>query len=277
MGVKFDRILEGFDGPFEELKDEIAPPPGRVLDAEGAVGFFLHHRANDAFRAVNQLLAAGEEVRRLKEPFTIEGVKHPAGMFFVTGKDGTQARLEKIAQTLGTRFVGSKEAPGKEAVALKPARIGLWDRYGGSMPSGWTRWLMEQFDFPFEVVFPPELDKGNLREKFDVIVLVDGAISGGGRFGGGEAARPRTWGWSTNSGCPPSTAAAAAASHRPHCAAPQEVPRRRRHDRDHRRLDEPGERHSGCRWPTTSSRRTPTAGSGPCRATSSTCPRRYCG
>src|SRR5262249_32317890 len=39
----------------------------------------------------------------------------------------------------------------------------------------------EQFEFPFVVVYPPELDKGGLREKFDVIVLVDGAIGGGGR------------------------------------------------------------------------------------------------
>jgi hypothetical protein len=183
MGVKFDRILEGFDGPFEELKDEVPPPPARVLDAEGAVGFFLHIRTNDAFRAVNQLLAAGEEVRRLKEPFVAEGVKHPAGMFFVTRKDGTQARLQKIAATLGTRFIGSKDAPGREAVVIKPVRIGLWDRYGGSMPSGWTRWLFEQFEFPFQVVYPPDLDKGKLRERFDVIVLVDGAMGGGGGRG----------------------------------------------------------------------------------------------
>ena len=34
---------------------------------------------------------------------------------------------------------------------LKPVRIGLWDQYGGSMPSGWTRWIFEQCEFPFEV------------------------------------------------------------------------------------------------------------------------------
>ena len=49
------------------------------------------------------------------------------------------------------------------------------------MPSGWTRWLLEQFEYPFKVVYPPELDKGELREKFDVLVLVDGAIPGSGR------------------------------------------------------------------------------------------------
>ena len=161
MGVQFDRILDGFDGPFEELKDEVHPPPAKVLDAEDAVGFFLHIRTNDAFRAVNQLLAAGEEVRRLKEPFIAEGIKAPAGhVLRHPERTGTQARLEKIAAALGTRFIGSKEAPGKEAVALKPVRIGLWDRYGGSMPSGWTRWLLEQFEFPFQVVLPAGTRQG---------------------------------------------------------------------------------------------------------------------
>jgi hypothetical protein len=181
MGVKFDRVLEGFDGPFEVIKNEVPPPPAKVFFGEKAAGFFLAVRTNDAFHAVNQLLAAGEDVRRLKEAATIENVKHAAGMFFIVNNEGTQARLEKIAAALGTRFFGSKTVPGKEAVQLKPARIGLWDRYGGSMPSGWTRWLLEQFEFPFNVVYPPDLDKGNLREKFDVIILVDGAITGGRR------------------------------------------------------------------------------------------------
>ena len=43
------------------------------------------------------------------------------------------------------------------------------------MPAGWTRQILERFEFPFKVVYPPEFDQGNLREKFDVIVFVDGA------------------------------------------------------------------------------------------------------
>jgi hypothetical protein len=59
------------------------------------------------------------------------------------------------------------------------------------MPSGWTRWIFEQFDFPFTVVYAPTLDAGDLASKFDVIVFVSGAIpaargaGGGGRGGGG--------------------------------------------------------------------------------------------
>ncbi|HEY1190284.1 MAG TPA: M14 metallopeptidase family protein [Gemmata sp.] len=189
MGVQFDRVLEGLTGTFEELKDEVPPPPAKVLGAKGAAGFFLDARTNDAFRAVNQLLAAGEEVHRLPEPFTAAGTRYPAGTFFVAHKAGTVPRLEAIAERLGTAFTGSTEAPEKGA-PLKPVRVGLVDRYGGSMPSGWTRWLFEQFEFPFTVVYPPDLDKGKLRDTFDVIVIVDGLAGGGRGAGGGDPAGP---------------------------------------------------------------------------------------
>jgi hypothetical protein len=56
------------------------------------------------------------------------------------------------------------------------------------MPSGWTRWLMEQFEFPYQLVYAPELDRGDLRARFDVLILVDGAYAprtgpDGGRSG----------------------------------------------------------------------------------------------
>jgi hypothetical protein len=62
------------------------------------------------------------------------------------------------------------------------------------MPSGWTRMILERFEFPFKVVYPPEMDKGELRANYDVLVLVDGAIPGRGlaglRSGGFGAAAP---------------------------------------------------------------------------------------
>jgi hypothetical protein len=77
----------------------------------------------------------------------------------------------------------------------KAPRIGLWDQYGGSIESGWTRWILEQFEFPFTRVYAPELDAGNLNAKYDVLILPGGAIpaasGGGGRGGrGGGAGGP---------------------------------------------------------------------------------------
>ncbi|HYV35310.1 MAG TPA: M14 metallopeptidase family protein [Gemmataceae bacterium] len=192
MGFKFDRILDAFDGPFEEIKDlVVAPPPAKVEKAEGAVGFFLSPKMNDSFRAVNLLLKAGEEVRRLQQPYIAQGVKHPAGTFFINRKPSTLPLLQKIATEVGTPFFGSPVAPEKEAVKLKPVRIGLWDtKQGGSMPSGWTRWLLERMDYNFKVIYNADLDAANLSDKYDVLLFIEGGTGGkgggmGGKGGGG--------------------------------------------------------------------------------------------
>jgi hypothetical protein len=51
------------------------------------------------------------------------------------------------------------------------------------MESGWTRWVLESFAFEFELVYPPDIDAGDLRSKYDCIILPNGAIPGGGRGG----------------------------------------------------------------------------------------------
>jgi hypothetical protein len=83
-------------------------------------------------------------------------------------------------------FTGTRTRAPAGATRLRQARVGLWDQYGGSMPSGWTRWILEQFEVPFERVFAPQLDAGNLNQKFDALVFVDGAIGGSGPRRGGE-------------------------------------------------------------------------------------------
>ena len=59
---------------------------------------------------------------------------------------------------------------------ISPARIAIWDQYGGTMPSGWMRYLMEKFDYTAKVVFVKDIDSTNLKDNFDVLILVGGAI-----------------------------------------------------------------------------------------------------
>jgi hypothetical protein len=184
MGIEFDRILEGFDGPFETLDAwNVVPPAGTVSGADGAEGFMMSHRQKDSFRVINRLEAAGDEVYWLLEPHSDGGSTFEIGTFYVEARGGTAARLEELAAETGVSFTGIGEKPEGEALRLRPMRIGLWDEYGGSMPSGWIRWILEQWEYPqVEVVFPPQLDAGDLRDDFDVIILPDGAVGQSGMF-----------------------------------------------------------------------------------------------
>ncbi|HLG05812.1 MAG TPA: M14 family metallopeptidase, partial [Gemmatimonadales bacterium] len=203
MGVEFDRILEPFTGPFEKVTEwNLAPLPARVAPGPAA-GYLFSRQGNNAFISANRLLKAGESVSQLERPLTVTGTTWRAGTFAIPFRPGIRPALARLAADLGVDFQPTPRQPA-EFSRLRPARIGLWDQYGGSMPSGWTRWILEQFEFPFERVFPPELDRGNLNAKFDVLVFVTGAIpappgrggpgggggGGGGGFPGAQAGPP---------------------------------------------------------------------------------------
>jgi hypothetical protein len=175
MGVKFDRILDPFDGPFEKVNGLQHPPAAAILGS-GSAGYLIDHQQNDAFILVNRLLKNGDEVYWLKQPVTIGGHDVGAGTMFVPARPETSAVVQKAANELGITVQAVDHRPSGAAFKLKPVRIGLWDQYGGSMTSGWLRWIFEQFEFPFEVVYPATLDQGDLASRFDVLVFPSGAM-----------------------------------------------------------------------------------------------------
>lgn len=166
MGVTFDRVLDAFDGPFEKVEGFATPRPGTISGAARPAGYLLQPQPNDAFAAINRLLAAGEEVYRL------DG----AGTVYVPARKTTTRLLATLAAERGLDFAGVAKAPAGGALRLKPLRIGVVDVYGGSMPSGWNQWLLTQFGFPFQVVFPAALDAGDLAATFDVLIFEDGIV-----------------------------------------------------------------------------------------------------
>ncbi|MAG32929.1 MAG: peptidase [Deltaproteobacteria bacterium] len=192
MGVEFDRVLDGFDGPFEKIKGFASCPKGAVTRTPVARGFVLGFDTIDASIAVNRLLADGVHLSWLKQGVTLDGQLRPAGTVWIDQGKGVDTELKRLAEELGLTFTGSTDVPPVAArMPLRKARVGLWDRYGGSMPSGWVRWILERASFDFRRVFPKELDAGGLAEKFDAIIFVSGGIpaprggsAGGGRRGG---------------------------------------------------------------------------------------------
>jgi len=189
MGVHFDRILTAFNGPFQRIPyGEVQSPPKQTLAAAAGAGYLLSSQMNNSFIAVNDLLKAGVEVYRLPKG---AGGMSETGTFFIPAGTKAKAVLEKSAASLGVKVAGIDQKPA-DAVKISSMRIALWDTYGGSIPSGWVRWLMEQYHFPYEQIYAPDIDAGNLKNKYDVLVFVTRAIPAVGgdavERGGGERA-----------------------------------------------------------------------------------------
>jgi hypothetical protein len=188
MGVRVDHLA----GPLKvETKVITAAPlaPGKV--PAGKPAYTLSAKLDAAFKAVNLLQTKGITVSRIDA----DAPGLTRGDFLVPA--GSDSDLKSVAATTGVDFMPVSAMPTSGTHPLKKLHIGLFQRYGGgNVDEGWTRWLIEQWGFDYNSLFDPEIKKGDLNAKYDVIIFPDDATAtltgepgtGGGRggYGGGE-------------------------------------------------------------------------------------------
>ena len=79
---------------------------------------------------------------------------------------------------------------------MKRQRIGMYQRFGGgNIDEGWTRLVLEQFNFPYTSVFDPEIKAGNLID--EVRCADDSERQYGDDHGGGAAGSGGGGAWRT--------------------------------------------------------------------------------
>ena len=168
MGIEFDRILDDFNGPFETIAyGQLQTPVGSLNTSNTAVGYVFSTKENAAYYAINTLLAMGVEVYKNKDQYFVE---------VNANNKKLQETIASLSAEKGIIFNGVASKPMNMNDKILPQRIALWDKYGGSMSSGWVRWIFEKYHFPFQLIYAKEIDASNLKDKYDVIVFVEGAI-----------------------------------------------------------------------------------------------------
>ncbi|MBT0668031.1 peptidase [Novosphingobium profundi] len=187
MNVAFDRVLDAPPPAFPLVGEVIAaPPPGRVV-GDGKAGWIVDHGVNTSFTLTNRLLKAGLPVFWLKEGASVAGRTLAPGALWIPASAKAAAIVAAGVGPLGLDAYAQEARPSGTAIAIKPVKIGLVDVYGGSMASGWTRWIFEQYEFPYELVYPQALDKGGLAAKYDALVFQSDVL---GREGGPSRPQP---------------------------------------------------------------------------------------
>ncbi len=165
MGVRVDPIERYAGGEFEQVSESVWPESSIPVSQEGYV---LDPRLNDSFIAVNRLLADGAKVFRAKSAVSCGDACMPVGAFVV--KNAKKSLLTRLTEELHLTFHALEEDV--EKAPVKASRIGMYQRYwGGNMDEGWTRFVLEQFEFPYTTLMDEGIKKGNLKQEYDTIIL----------------------------------------------------------------------------------------------------------
>ena len=170
MGVNVVTVDDAFDADLEEVA-EVRPPAGSVEGGPAEVAYLLGHETNASIKAMNRLMSDGIDVLWAAESFELGGERYAVGTMIVPAEPGVDAAVRTVARDSSVTFTGVDEALDIQAYRMNRPRIGLYASYRASMDEGWTRFIFENYDIPFVRVFDQDIRSGQLRDRYDVLVI----------------------------------------------------------------------------------------------------------
>ena len=173
MGVTVETIDAPFDVPTMERVEAAGVVPGHVWGERRPAYYVIEGRGTTGALAANRLLAAKLAPAWLLEPLEAQGYRYEPGALVVKHSNPSRAAVERLAQQLGIRAVGLKGRMPASVRPLAVPRIALYKPWVENIDEGWTRWLLERFEFPYRNLDDAEVRAGGLRARYDVIVLPD--------------------------------------------------------------------------------------------------------
>ncbi len=169
MGVAVDAISDPLTKEQRGAMTKVAEVklPEAKVEGEGAV-FAVSHKPNAAFKLVNAVLEKGGTVDMASDPIkTSEGMER--GAFVIGGI--SRGDMDGLARKYAVDAMATS-APERK-VPLKKARIGLYRPWASSIDEGWTRWILENYDYKAKSIYNADIRSAGLRSRYDVIILPD--------------------------------------------------------------------------------------------------------
>ena len=107
-------------------------------------------------------LQMGVTVLEVKEPLSVQ----------TTPVTDTDLRVRCVSRASLTDAAAARDTKQYRCLTRHP-RVGLYRSWTASMDEGWTRWVLDDFKFPYVSLSDSAVRAGNLRRRFDVIVVPD--------------------------------------------------------------------------------------------------------
>lgn len=170
MGVRVASIEAAFEPPVMAKVDRGHVSAAYVLGHARPDYYLIDGRGNAGALAANRLLNAGVVLEWTVSSAALDGFTWAPGSLVVRQTERARPVASGLARDLGVRIIGMRGRP-PVSVPLASARTGLYRPWMDVIDEGWTRWLLEQYEFPFQTVRDADLKAGNLRAAYDVIIM----------------------------------------------------------------------------------------------------------
>ncbi len=115
--------------------------------------------------------APGAAAAVAEAAFTVGRDSMPAGSLVITGM--AEDLAAQLAQRFGLDVVATNRAPSVAQHAADVPRIAVYHTWYNTQDEGWARFTLEQYGVPYTSIDKDDLRAGNLRARFDAVLIPD--------------------------------------------------------------------------------------------------------
>ena len=174
MGVNAYAISAKFTADLKPLADHeftaafaIHPKPARSVDQPAA--YIIPPESNAAASVVNRLLAERIPVSRSDRPFAADGAQYRRGAF--VAHSDVAALINDFSPDDALLLNPVQSPPETPLRPLRPPRIAIYKSHIPALEQGWTRFVLEEYGFPYALLTDADAREGDLAARFDAILL----------------------------------------------------------------------------------------------------------
>ena len=175
MGVKSTAIKDSFYCNAQKL-EKIPFPQGKIIGSKSADYFLVKAGGNNDYSLINRFYNSGISFRIYtgSPAWSLNGEDVPAGSYVIFANRKAQKALPGLLKGLSTNLIALNNLD--EAVetsltkAIRP-RVALYKPWTASMDEGWTRLVLDNFEFNYTNIDNAQIRAGSLMERFDCIIL----------------------------------------------------------------------------------------------------------
>jgi hypothetical protein len=171
MGVDVRTVERPFGVPAMSRVTSAVVPAGQVWGERKPDFYVIDARGDQGAVVANRVLGVTAKASWVTTSMNVNGYEYEAGAVALPRSKSTQQLVAGLAAQLGVRVDGVKGKLPPTRRPLSRVRVGLYKPWVENDDEGWTRWVLEQYEFPFASLSNADLRAGNLRARFDAIIL----------------------------------------------------------------------------------------------------------
>ncbi|GAB2611314.1 M14 family zinc carboxypeptidase [Belliella aquatica] len=142
------------------------------IEGSGNTYILPYHAQNTVLPALYALKQDNKnaEIAVLKKSEEINGKSYPAGSIIITKSNSNQ--IKKISEKFGLDFeCSSANFSVFDQKSVNLPRVAIYHTWYNTQDEGWSRYTFEQRGIPYTSIDKDDLKSGNLKSKFDVILV----------------------------------------------------------------------------------------------------------